>query len=66
MEHRTRWAIEESRGNLARLRDWETTPFQYSCSKCGTWLETKADFEKHFLVPNEMDPYSGYCPVGRS
>jgi hypothetical protein len=35
------------------------------CSQCQTELRTEADFEKHFLVPDEKFRNLGYCPKGK-
>lgn len=45
------------------LRGLENTPCGLTCTGCDTFLETEADFAKHFHVPDRRFKNLGNCPV---
>jgi predicted nucleotidyltransferase len=68
---RTKWQILEEQRDKARsilesfeaqLQYLENTKFGGECSYCGLYLETEADFAKHYLVPDERLYNLGNCP----
>lgn len=44
------------------LRGLEITRCGLTCSGCGTYLETEADFAKHFVIPDIRYLNLGNCP----
>lgn len=76
MEIRSKWVILEERRQKALeelsqlsqlLNAMEDTPCELHCSFCGEFLETEADFAKHFAISryNEMNNWLnlGECPL---
>ena len=68
----TKWSIIQRRIELlefqaAQLRDeligLACTPCGIQCAKCGTMLETEADFAKHFVVSDPQFLNLGECPA---
>lgn len=56
----TKWDVlsDSERSELAGV------PFGRPCSRCGTHLETEADFAQHFAVPDLRYINLGNCPKG--
>lgn len=55
----TKWDVISD----AEKESLRNTPFQSTCSGCDLWLETEADFARHFILFEVRYKNLGYCPV---